>query len=531
MNQAESESAYRRLYEGSLASLGDMASKHEATHRRVEALRRGVLETIKQHFPAECAEAENRLGTQLGNASDEVLLAYLSGFMSKPLERTAARESLVSDNMGLLRKALEDSGVELPASEDPKDWADAIRRQADRKPEPVPQAPTMRAPLQEPVEAEAPIVVSHDLLEDLFGSEPVDFEEPPDGLYDLFEEDYHTEPARVEELPGEEEEDLFSDGQEFNPGLSVLDLVDPALLGAEVAEEPVQMEEETRTEPAELPEQEEPEPQEVRIKAGTQLGLPGADHVKPEIVPLPPRPAAKKSRSKKETRVSASRPEEAPTSTVEVLDKVLVPHPVFTSDLTAQGLSPEAVASWEQDCRNLGTGSPVRFLTPRTRHRERGNLILPHEKINDGRFASWSQTPWGKAVADSRLRQTRMYELAVLIHRNKEAVKSITVGEHAVILRLVASRGLVGVVFITDDELEPGGSSRAGLSDAVEELLAERTTLIVVATSAVDGMSRVAQVLQEESRERSWKVSVPVVCDQSWLYKADGSSTTLEALP
>ena len=129
------ECTYRSLYEGSQRSLSDMAAKQSVALSRVARLRTGVVAALKQTFPVEFSDAERVLGRRMSATDDEVLLAYLSGFLAMPqatsaasAASSAARPHHGGAGLSELRGALAQCGVVLPAGDDPREWAAAVHR-------------------------------------------------------------------------------------------------------------------------------------------------------------------------------------------------------------------------------------------------------------------------------------------------------------------------------------------------------------------------------------------------------------------
>lgn len=108
---------YRSLYEGSQASLSDMAAKQATALNRVARLRDGMIVTLKQTFPAMFAAAESQLGRRMSASDDEIVLAYLAGFLAS---RPAA-------DLTPLRTVLTAAGVPAPPVDDVAAFAVAIR--------------------------------------------------------------------------------------------------------------------------------------------------------------------------------------------------------------------------------------------------------------------------------------------------------------------------------------------------------------------------------------------------------------------
>lgn len=140
---------YRSLYEGSQASLADMASKQAGSLGRVGRLREGIVAALKQTFPTEFSDAETQMGTRMGAVDDEVLLAYVTAFVALTPATTAARSTSAAaaptgrGDWTPMREALSRMGLTLPVADDPALWAKSIDEFARRR---TPPPVTVSAP-------------------------------------------------------------------------------------------------------------------------------------------------------------------------------------------------------------------------------------------------------------------------------------------------------------------------------------------------------------------------------------------------
>lgn len=222
--------SYRSLYEGSQSSLSDMGAKQAVALIRVARLRAGVVAALKQTFPVEFPNAEKALGHRMSAADDEVLLAYLNGFLAMPRSETAATHGMSAAasvarsgaDLSTLRQALAECGVTLPASENVHDWADAVRRWGGAQgthPQVAVTAPSAAG--QGPTVHISDNRVTHDLSEAV--SEPegdyVTDLSSAQGWEDMFGTDLPAEPAAAPE-------ELAPSGDAFD-GLFDEDLLPP----------------------------------------------------------------------------------------------------------------------------------------------------------------------------------------------------------------------------------------------------------------------------------------------------------------
>jgi hypothetical protein len=168
---SEPSCGYRRLYEGAQSSLSDMAARHSEALGRNGRLRQAIILTLKQTFPQAFAKAEQGLGKRFHSVDDEVLIAYLQGFLSSAPEQHTAPGVGVEE----LRAALATAGLAVPPGDDLAAWARAIaagahhHHQAPTEPAPAvdrsPVAPT-------PAASSKPTPAGEDLFQDLFAAEP-----------------------------------------------------------------------------------------------------------------------------------------------------------------------------------------------------------------------------------------------------------------------------------------------------------------------------------------------------------------------
>jgi len=201
-----------------------------------------------------------------------------------------------------------------------------------------------------------------------------------------------------------------------------------------------------------------------------------------------------------------------------------IPRPVFTRDLVGVAGSLAMVDAWEAECRSDVSSSPVRFVAPKSRHRLRGHLVAVEPAVV--RPGDW----WYQAV--QRYRAGRLYELAVLLHRVGDEIVSFSLEDHLAVFRLNTPRGLVGMVVLLDPRPVVGGESSAGLAGHLENLLAERLTMIAVLTASAEPGSLenlIAHVEQLAANGR-WQPTAPVIAARSWEYADDRGTSAVMVL-
>ncbi len=254
--------------------------------------------------------------------------------------------------------------------------------------------------------------------------------------------------------------------------------------------------------------------------------------LRPEL--FAPQPAARRKRTR-EVRTQARAPEEALPFVNEksVLDDQMrrallaacsIPRPVFTRDLIAVAGSDTVVDAWEAECRAEVSTSPVRFVAPKSRHRQRGRLVAVEQD------APRPQDWWYQAV--SRYRAGRLYELGVLLHRVGDEIVSFQLGEQVCCFRLNTPRGLVGIVVVLDVAAQENQAVIEELNTTMEQLLTERLTLLAVLTASGEpgSLEDLVATLEQAAQERSWRPTSPIVAARSWEYADDRGSSAVMVL-
>lgn len=202
-----------------------------------------------------------------------------------------------------------------------------------------------------------------------------------------------------------------------------------------------------------------------------------------------------------------------------------IPRPVFSRDLAGVGGSPEAVETWEYECRADPESVPVRFIAPKSRHRLRGPLVV-FESPGAVKPSDW----WQQCVR--KYRAARLYELGVLLHRVGDEVVSFSLSDDAAVFHLDTPRGLVGLVVVFDARLEKGEPTRINLETQLHKLLGERLTLAAVLTTSGERGS--LEALTDAARAvlsvNGWSPTAPVIAARSWEYADDrGTSAVMVA--
>jgi hypothetical protein len=116
---------YRGLYEGTQASLADMARRQTEALRRVGRLRSAIVLLLKRHFPQAFTQAETNIGGRLSEADDEVLLAYLSGFVGSNASGSSEQHVQLMRKVAQMKSYLQSIGIPV-VDDDPASWIEAI---------------------------------------------------------------------------------------------------------------------------------------------------------------------------------------------------------------------------------------------------------------------------------------------------------------------------------------------------------------------------------------------------------------------
>lgn len=111
---------YRVLYEGTQASLSDLAAKQAGVLARYGRLRNTVVNTLKALMPRRFAELETAAKARMSEVDDDVFISYLQWLLSAPDSNDTPAA------YAELRTALAEAGVDVSSS-DPAEWAKSIR--------------------------------------------------------------------------------------------------------------------------------------------------------------------------------------------------------------------------------------------------------------------------------------------------------------------------------------------------------------------------------------------------------------------
>lgn len=207
-----------------------------------------------------------------------------------------------------------------------------------------------------------------------------------------------------------------------------------------------------------------------------------------------------------------------------------MPRPVFVSDLAEMLDNPQLAGQLCDEYRAMGATGPFRFINPKSRHKDRGALILPFSEELRHSVGGFDKSQWAKCV--QALRGAKLYELAVVLHKLLDQVVTLDIGTNVVSLRVNQQRGLVGVVVVLDSDIEPGSPTRDELGACLEEMSSGRLSLMAVCTYAGGprAVPDLAQAAKEELDARGVKPSCPVIAQQSWAFASDGGTSAVSVL-
>ena len=572
---------YRGLYEGTRLSLADLSARFREAVGRYGRLRNNQISVMKRAYPAQFTHAERQIGMRMLDANDETLIAYLTAFaqqaeLSDPnAGAQALRHVLASAGYDLpagndlaswaeaIRAAQEippPSALAGPSdlqgpdlvnvfdeTQAPEVWDPATHDlaalfaddepagAADSAARPVPAAETEQAapsgpPAVPPSGTEHPAKSLNAARADRGQGDRHDADSPSERP--TADTASTPEPGRSPAGQVRAPWATAAPGEETAPA--------PAAGGGAVSEQP-------SAKTAEVAPQKPAE--DGASTGGSEAAGDGADAAAPKPAPKPASrpdspmkpqlfPAEPKSRRGKAKKRAVTATASAPgprgadvpqagngdgTAGLDqdihdkFLAQVILPHPVFTSDLAELAGSDDVVQTWEQACRD-DRDSPVRFIPPKARHRARGALVLPYSFARQA--ASEFKRTWWAACLD-RYRGARLYELGVLLHRVGPTVLSFELGEHHMLLRCNQPRGMVGIVVIFDADLARSSDTRESLVKGVEQLLDNPLTMLAVLTTNHDALEPAISAVEEEARERGWKPPFPVIAARSWEYAAD----------
>lgn len=482
------ECRYRQMYEGSQQSLSDMAARQAQAVDRLGRLRAAVVVALKRRFPRMVLAAESALGSRLSSLDDEELVAQLDALLA----------TTRGSGVGELRSVLEVAGFVLPDTDELGVWARSLTQQLE-------------------VRAVAPSGSDGSELSLLFSG---------DDLLQLFASPVPEAQSAVVNQQ--------TDGPDEVPAVVDAGLPLVAPTAASAVEGPLSAGQTLRPESSNTASGKGRRGRKVTAVAARPLPLeaPSASSV---AAPSGGAQGGMQGGTGSEPAVTSAADDGdlldlwvPPKMSQALLAGVCIPRPVFAADLVATAGSMERVQQWEEQCRQ--ENAPVRIVPAKMRHARRGSLIFPAGEARD-LAGAFGRSVWGDVLASrSRsYRGSRLYELAVLLHRVAEQVVSHRLDPNTATFRLSQPGGLTGVVAFFGGDLDDA-TVRGELLDRVGELVGERLAGVAVLTTNGDAnvFERLIDTIAEAGVANGWKPTMPVVAAYSWEY-ADtrGSSVKL----
>lgn len=551
---------YRRLYEGSQASLSDLASKQAAALKRAGKLREEILSLMRQYFSQEYAQAELKLGQQLTRLDDDLMLAYVHSFLAaaatgkqQPQTPTVTESAELTE----LRQLAASKGVTIPENSDAQTWlkllgplaASELASQTQVVYDEVSSA-ELTGLFDDVPEAYADDHLSA-LFDDLGGGYASEGDlTDPDSIEDL--DDLFSDSAdalaspddNVSAPPANEHSALPSDPDTAKAGSS--GEPDSAEAGstsgfsadssragtpegdAALAGSPGEEQKETQESPS-------PAAQEAASPAGqpakgSQLGLaPNMNPVRPEIVPEPARPAKKKATKK--TRVTATPPAEAgdsetfspqhrASSSLEKMLSVVSSEPIFAADLTSAGVSSTELENFETSVQQEGTASSYRIV--KGRDRKRLFLVVPAQAEGD--------SPWAQCLRSKDLRGNALYDAGIVVKSNSSSITQAEVHKNLVIFTTDDNTALV---LLTNVDLAEGSPLSRQLLEFMPRLVSGdfNSVVLLAMTSKVEAYRRISSWVLKNAELQAWDVKSVVTVGNGRSFTGLGSSTVTHILP
>lgn len=506
-------SVYRSLFEGSQASLADMAARQGQALGRVGRLRQSIVTILRKNYGPLVNSAEMSMGRKINDVDDEILLAYLQSCVS------AARVADQSDLMNSLKEALIHIGIPL-RGDDPLQWLEQIREHKSNN------APSAGAPsVSVPVTRNS----STDNDFDMQDSDNVNWAEPSDTLTstnsanntlgDLFGD--YREPVLWEGALGDTTDESTWAPSPVKPAEGA-NLFDSDYVQENTDSFDTDIVTDSATEQdSELPEVDKHDIEERQSRVLFPV-------FKPEVIPV-----SGTSRKNRKPKTKALEPGEQSyaehPSTLSDIDEqvraslsaaITIPRPVFTRDLISVAGSEEIVDAWEMECRLNSENNNIRFVAPKSRHRLRGRLIA-FERESDPKPGDW----WGQAV--NKYRAGRLYELGVLLHRVGEEVVSYTLNEDSATFHLNTPKGLVGIVMVLTPTFDDASST--SISADVLSMMSERLVILAILTASGEknALPNLLEFVKKQTKDANLTPLMPVVAARSWEYTDDRGSSAI----
>jgi hypothetical protein len=563
---------YRSLYEGSQASLADMAAKQSHSILEHNKLRKEILIMLKRYFPKEFRMTEQALGKRLETVEDSVLSAYLDKLLSAQSAHTgltglkaalvAAGFAIATDDIDEWIKLIQSSSTPLSlgrTTQHPTNPTDIAVLALDNLLNP--NSDEIDLAEVESVEAgsinvDATLPSSAQAVENKISTSPPSLPTTSDAIDKLFADILGENHTNVAGKPNIKETETSTGVPATNNLFNSTD----GVLGSNKLDSSTDVEGtpnqdtdidvtqltdvfSTPTQPVSPPQVDMSEAVEGLFKTAVLNASPGVseDAPAPQLgdarpPPLKPELLSPKTPVRKVIRtvaVKADVPEAHSATTLSskaqsaLLASVAIPRPVFVMDLAQTVGSRTTVEDWETKMRELKTDSPVRFIGGKARHRLRGALVIPHGDLRDA-SSEFTSSWWAECL--SRYRGAKLYELAVLLHRVGADVIASEFDDDVVLLRLNDKRGLIGMLVVINDDFTNPGITADKLLRRMRLLIKERLGIVALITINTDTETPVIQLLSKTAQQEKWVLNAPVVLSTSWDWADDHGETAKSIL-
>lgn len=187
----------------------------------------------------------------------------------------------------------------------------------------------------------------------------------------------------------------------------------------------------------------------------------------------------------------------------EELEGALVqPTPRFMRDVVAYLQDAELASEWEKSQKGAGNWA---FIPPQGKHRQRGALLVPKEKIRKP-IANFDTTPWGRALAQ-KYKAGRLYDIAVVLSKLSESIEVSAFHRHTVELTYRDNDELKSLIV----GLEPGADPWFEVEKSVAEFLQSGSIRdILVVPCPANSEEIVIDTLKSAAVSGSWQMNSPV---------------------
>lgn len=576
-NQHSEESCkYKQLYEGSQASLADMAAKQVTALSRVSRIRSGILEQLRRQFPNQFLLAERHTGAPLNTLTDDAVLAFLVSFIELrdklPEDLQPAKHSYQNEMQDVtqIKQALAQTGFGIPA--EVLSIAELIKAinvrsvKTINKPDPFASPGSSANPLPPLMAGHTPSLESPD---EILAQILLTQDEQAEAMKTQAEA-VNTEAAPIQSKtsawgqPKPQQSSAVKD-QSASATVSPVPTTASAKLPSQIGQAADRIVDHTTdqivdhttdqdeqilrqerlyaqeighglTEQTVVKDTQEMDPADVlaaakNILAGTlPVNLAPVMPLRPEIGVRPDSAA----RSKPSARRVKTQAVPASDSSYDVVPETIVEHsdldagvnerikaavlagvPTFTSMLLPLAGSIDTLMAWEESLR-LDDNAQLRLIPARKRHAALGSLVYP---ISADLFIPQMQDKhWATFV--KKYHGAKLFELGVLLMAVNKNVVTVHCEEHVAVIRVKDSRGVAALIIALEPDLTEGSVAREQAGKALTSLSKERLTMIAILASNEPAYLEIPNFFQSYIKDNELSFSYPVVSAKSWEYAA-----------